>query len=82
MGSLAAALAETALHHGPSGCQFATVRNTLDDDDRQTLDAWMAADPKDVPGANIARALRKEGHKITDQALNRHRRNDCDCGTR
>jgi hypothetical protein len=82
LGTLAEALARTAKHHGPSGCKFSTIRDKLDDADRQVLDAWMAAPPKEIPGANIARALTLEGHKIHMQVVNRHRRGDCDCGTR
>lgn len=78
MGTLAQAL-EPNKQCGPP-CSMATLLANLDDDDRQTLEAWLA-DPT-MQHARIARALQASGHDIKQLTVNRHRNGDCRCATR
>lgn len=62
-------------------CKLVLLRNEqLDADDRATLQEWLT-DKAGITSAEIARALREEGHDISVAAVRRHRNQDCSCGT-
>ena len=79
MGNLAAALtAHDNRIRGPR-CSFGKVLDKLDESDRAAL---MQALGSDVSGSVIAAALRAEGHHMKGHTVQRHRNQDCGCGTR
>jgi len=56
-------------------CTVCALIARLPDEDAEELITAMA-DPT-LTGSTIARALRADGHHMTAQTLNRHRRGDC-----
>lgn len=62
-------------------CPVAHILASLDDKGRDELNAALA-DP-DITGGSLARVLEARGHKITGEAIARHRRraggNGCRC---
>jgi hypothetical protein len=58
-------------------CRYAHVYVSLDADDRGTLDG--ALDNPGLSTAQLARALRAEGHQIGEDSIRRHRTGDCAC---
>ena len=70
--SLAAEVAASA--RGPR-CTVCALVPSLGKDDRDALAAAMA--DTGVTSAAIARALRREGHGITESTLRRHRKGEC-----
>ncbi len=61
----------------PKGrCSVSTLFDELDDIDRQAL---LNAIESPMTSADIARALRSEGHDMQGPTLARHRRGDCSC---
>ena len=77
--ALADALAEATRPHVPR-CTFGLLLEALNDADRAALVQY--ADRRDVSGANIAKALKAEGHHMGESTVRRHRAGDCTCGTR
>ena len=61
-------------------CAITVVREKLPPKERAVLDKLLA-DP-DVQHAELSRGLKKENHPVDAQAIGRHRRGDCTCGTR
>jgi hypothetical protein len=59
---------------GPT-CTMCTLLKLLLADDRKALEAALI-DPS-FTGAAISRALKAEGHNISDMTVNRHRKADC-----
>lgn len=77
--SLADALKKHAVTvKGPS-CRICAVLSTLDKADAVVLNEALA-DPT-YTHAGIMRALRTEGHQVSDSAVARHRKGEC-LGTR
>lgn len=66
-----------AVAYGNQGprCFFERLYTILDDDDRQTVDGWLA-DPM-MPTSEIARLLAPEG--ASNFKVGYHRRGDCRC---
>jgi hypothetical protein len=61
-------------------CDVAVVLSRLSPDEVVALDAALTADVKAIPSTKIAAALRKNGHQITDDAVQAHRRaGGCSC---
>lgn len=56
-------------------CATCAVLLRLDADDRTALEAALADESK--PGSAIARTLRAHGHKVRDDSVRRHRRENC-----
>ena len=56
-------------------CTLCTVLTVLAADDRKALEAALV--DLSFTGAGISRALKAEGHNISDMTVNRHRRADC-----
>lgn len=73
--SLAEALINAAAKPGTQ-CRAAKIRDSLEPDDRDTFDAWLASD---MSLAVIARALATIGHNIPWQTLRNHRNGACTC---
>jgi len=64
-------------------CSIGALLGKLPADDRDTLHAWLAADPLDVQSSVIARNLTAElGHRISSDTVRHHRNGGCCCGTR
>ena len=76
--SLAEALARTEPRKLGPTCSVAFILTRLDADDAATLAAALT-DPC-VPGSDLARALTAQGHRVTGNTIQRHRRRDCTCG--
>ena len=58
-------------------CKYTRLRDTLTDDDRRTLDTAMG-NPA-FSSVHIARALRAEGHQLSEDSVRRHRTGACAC---
>ena len=56
-------------------CTLCTLLTVLGADDRKALEAALV--DLSFTGAAISRALKAEGHHISDMTVNRHRRADC-----
>jgi hypothetical protein len=78
MGQLAQAIAADSVHKGPA-CGIAAILPKLSDEDREDLDTAFA--DVAVTGAAIVRGLKVIGHKVDDNALRKHRKGECNCGT-
>lgn len=66
---------------GAPVCSWAKLLDQLDKADRADVDAAVA--DESITGAAIVRALRARGHKVTEKAVRRHRREECVyCGHR
>ena len=61
-------------HRGPR-CAVAT----LDLDAADAAAFLQALGDPNIPATAIHRALHRHGHKVSDGALQRHRRGACDC---
>lgn len=77
MGNLAAALSEQASAPGRMRCTVGLLLRELDDIDAQAL---RKAIDSGMEGSRIAAALSSEGHRVAGQAIQRHRRRQCNCG--
>lgn len=60
------------------GCRVRDVRNTLDKDDQERLDA-MLADDKNWAVNTLARALQSKGLDIKTHSITHHRNKACSC---
>ena len=59
----------------PQPCKVARLLTELDDDDRATLEEWMA-----TKGAwPIAQSLSKYGYPISEQIVKKHQNGTCCC---
>lgn len=68
--------AESVIKKGPT-CSVLILLGELNKDDAEALREAMA-DAK-VPGTSIARALLREGHRMSANNIQRHRRGMCSC---
>lgn len=66
---------ETAASARGPRCTVCLLVTTLGKDDAQALAAALADDS--VTSAAISRALRREGHPISEMTLRRHRKGEC-----
>lgn len=64
----------TASLRGPR-CTVCALVPGLGKDDRTALEA--ALNDRNITSAAISRALRREGHAITESTLRRHRKGEC-----
>lgn len=67
---------EVPVRKGPP-CSVSTLLRQLDADDRAAVQAALDGPQSH---AHIARTLRKHGHPIGDNTIQRHRRAECACG--
>ena len=74
--SLLDAISAENITHGPK-CTVATIKPSLSPADAADLESAFATPA--FTAAAIARALRKNGHRITDNTVQRHRRGECGC---
>jgi len=63
---------------GPGSCKIAEIARTLEDKDRQILEA-VNADINNYSTYGIYRGLRQAGIEIGYATLDRHRKNLCAC---
>lgn len=61
-------------------CPVVRITKSLGPKDRDVLTA--AVDSDGITHAAIAKVLTDNGHKISQDAVGRHRRGDCACGHR
>jgi hypothetical protein len=61
----------------PPKCGVALALLALDDADAADLTAALA--DLSITGTVISRALDANGHRVSDQSVNRHRRGICGC---
>lgn len=61
-------------------CGVTLAKQNLDESDAADLDAALA--DQRITNAVIAKALQARGFNVADQAIARHRRGVCACGTR
>lgn len=66
----------TAMHGAP--CSVGEVHRNLPDGEREALDAMLHELKWDA--TQIFDALTAEGHMVSRQQINRHRRGACRCG--
>jgi hypothetical protein len=73
------ALADRDPRARPNGrpCSVGTLLGELSDDDRATLEDWLADTRYSESG--IWAELKAEGHLIGRQSIGRHRREQCRC---
>lgn len=64
---------------GPK-CTLTLAKGVLDESDAADLEAALA--DQAITNAVIAKALRARGFNVADQAVARHRRKVCACGSR
>jgi len=69
------ALAGTRKGRPSTACVLCHLLATMPES--EAADVQAALDDTGVQGSQIARALRLEGHKISDWTVTRHRRGDC-----
>jgi cytochrome c553 len=60
-------------------CAFRTVYEKLGKDDAQVLSEWISN--LEIPATVISVALRAEGHQVSADSVQRHRRRVCRCDT-
>ena len=58
-------------------CSVGVLLEQLDDADRATLQAWLAA--RSITSASIERALVSQNHLIRQHTIKRHRKSECSC---
>lgn len=75
MGLADALSREKAAHRKGFSCSVCKALDLFDDDDREAL-AEALADPL-IYSTAISRALKAEGHDISEHSVQRHRRGGC-----
>lgn len=69
------ALAANAVRKKGPICKVCLTLKAMSDEDRADLQAAM--DDPVFAATGISRALKSEGYEVSDQMIQRHRRNDC-----
>lgn len=67
---------EEVRYKGDDVCAFARLINSLDKEDKETL---LKALENKVPDVTLASALRKEGWRVAEYSIARHRKGNCRC---